>query len=245
MILQGKTALVTGAARRVGRAIARALARREANLLLHYGRSGSEARRLAAELSSLYGVKAQVLQADLAKPAQVRRLAREALRKAGTVHALVNNASIYERTPLERADERAWDAHMAVNARAPFLLAKALAPAMRRAGEGKVVNVADWAGLRPYAGYLPYCASKAALLCVSAALAKALAPEVQVNSILPGPVMPPEGWGAREKKAAAQANLLKRLGRPEDVAEAVLFLIEGSDFVTGAQLAVDGGRLIA
>lgn len=239
MRLAGKVALVTGAARRVGRVIARRLGERGARLALHYRGSRREAESLARELGG-----AELFQADLADARQVARLAKEVLSRFKRVDVLINNASIYEETPLPASAE-AWDAHMAVNARAPWLLAQALAPAMRRAGAGKIVNIADWAGLRPYPSYLPYCASKAALLCVSDALAKAYAPEVQVNAVLPGPVLPPESMTAAQRRLVARANLLKRLGDPEDVARAVLFFIEGSDFATGARLTVDGGRLIA
>ncbi|HVE13866.1 MAG TPA: SDR family oxidoreductase [Elusimicrobiota bacterium] len=244
MKLEGQAVLVTGAARRVGRTIALALAARGARLALHYNSSRREAASLLREVRAS-GAEADIFQADLASPRAIEVLARKALARFGAVRALVNNASIYERTPLPVADARAWDANMAINARAPFLLARALAPAMRRAGGGKIVNIADWAGLRPYADYIPYCASKAALLCVNQALAKALGPSIQVNAVLPGPVLPPERMGAAERKVVARANLLKRIGSPEDVAQAVLFFLEGSDFATGAQLTVDGGRLIA
>jgi pteridine reductase len=133
---------------------------------------------------------------------------------------------------------------MAVNARAPFFLAQACAPWLRRTGEGIVINVADWAGRRPYADYAPYCASKAALLSVNAALAKALAPEIRVNAVLPGPVLPPERMSDAEKKKIADATLLKRLGTPEAVARACLYLAHAADYTTGAELTVDGGRLI-
>ncbi|MBI4346429.1 MAG: SDR family oxidoreductase [Elusimicrobia bacterium] len=245
MRLQGKVALVTGAARRVGRAVALALAQRGAKLALHYHRSRAEAQRLAGEVEGSFGREAALFAADLADVRAVERLAAAVLRRFGAVHVLVNNASVYERTRLGETDRRRWDAHLDTNLRAPFFLSQAIGLAMKENGEGKIVNVADWAGRRPYADYIPYCVSKAGLLCLNAALAKALAPQVQVNAVLPGPVLLPEGFGYRARRNVIQATPLKRLGSPEDVAQAALFLIEGSDFVTGAELAVDGGRLVA
>ena len=133
---------------------------------------------------------------------------------------------------------------MALNARTVFFLCQAAAPYMRKGG-GKIINIADWAALRPYADYIPYCVSKAGLLCLNTALAKQLAPEIQVNAIMPGPVLLPEGCTPRMRKAVERATPLRRLGTPEDIAEAALFLIESGDFITGAALPVDGGRLIA
>lgn len=245
MKLQGKVAVVTGAAKRVGRAIAGALAQRGARLAIHYNRSRPEAQRLADEIETTYDREAVLFKADLSDAAQARRLGQAVLRRFGGVHVLVHSASIYERTPFEKTEIEDWDAHLDANLRAPFFLSQTLGPAMKKAGEGKIIHLADWAAKRPYTDYIPYCVSKAGLLCLNAALAKALAPEVQVNAILPGPVLLPEGTSPKLREAVRQATLVKRLGDPEDVVRAVLFMIEGSDFVTGAELTVDGGRLIA
>ncbi|MBI4386621.1 MAG: SDR family oxidoreductase [Elusimicrobia bacterium] len=245
MKLQGKVAVVTGAAKRVGRAIAGALAQRGARLAIHYNRSRREAQRLADEIKTTYDREAVLFKADLSNAGQVRKLGQAVLRRFGDVHVLVHSASAYERTPFEKAEIEDWDAHLETNLRAPFFLSQTLGPAMKKAGEGKIIHLADWAAKRPYIDYIPYCVSKAGLLCLNAALAKALAPEVQVNAVLPGPVLLPEGTSPKLREAIRQATPVKRLGNPEDVVRAVLFLIEGSDFVTGAELAVDGGRLIA
>lgn len=244
MRLEGRAALVTGAAVRVGREIARALARRGAKVAIHYRGSRAQALALVHALERESGVEAAAFRADLESEPQVRALARAVEARFGPVRLLVHNASIYERTPFGRVRGRDIDRHCALHLRAPLLLSQALAPGMRRAGGGKIVHIADWAGLRPYRGYLPYCASKAAMLALSAGLAKELAPGIQVNALLPGPVLPPAGASAAYRRAAARANLLGRLGSPEDVARAVLFLAD-SDFITGAALPVDGGRLIA
>ena len=138
-----------------------------------------------------------------------------------------------------------WDASLDVNLKAPFLLSWALGRAMRARGGGRIVNLADWAGERPYNDYLPYCVSKAGIACLTKALAKALAPEVQVNAVAPGPVLPPDDVGPAERQAITRATPLKRIGTPEDVARCVRFLVEEADFSTGAIFLVDGGRLIA
>ncbi len=245
MSLEGKVALVTGAARRVGRTIALAFAAKGVRVAVHYRTAASEARRVADAVKSLSGADAEVFRADLADPRSPEKLADAVARRFGRIDILVNSASIYEKTPFALATPDDWDRHMALNARAPFFLAQACAPWLRRSGEGIVINVADWAGRRPYADYAPYCASKAALLCVNAALAKALAPEIRVNAVLPGPVLPPERMSEAEKRKISEATLLKRLGTPEAVARACLYLAHAADYTTGAELTVDGGRSIA
>ncbi|MBI3296809.1 MAG: SDR family oxidoreductase [Elusimicrobia bacterium] len=248
MRLDGKRVLVTGAAKRVGAALAGALAAHGARLILHCNRSRREAEALARRLRAVHKTDCVVLVADLAEPRQVARLAREAARAFGGLDALVNNASVYAKHPFGTATAADFDLQMAVNARAPLLLAQALAPALARARPGKIVNIADWSGQRPYADWAPYCASKAALLALTQSMAKALAPKVLVNAVMPGPVLEPASGGAaarRWKRAAARANLVGRVGAPADVSAAVLFLLAGSDFITGAAVPVDGGRLIA
>lgn len=245
MSLQGKVALVTGAGVRVGRVIALAFAAKGARVAVHYNTSVSEARRVADAVKSLSGADADVFRANLADPKAPGKLADAVARRFGRLDVLVNSASGYEKTPFASASAADWDELMAVNARAPFFLAQACAPHLRRSGSGLVINIADWAGYRPYVDYGPYCASKAALLCVNKILAKALAPEIRVNAVLPGPVLPPESMGEGEKRRIAEATLLKKLGTPEAVARACLFLAESADYSTGAELTVDGGRLIA
>jgi len=243
MELKGKVALVTGAAKRVGRQIAVTLAQKGCHIAAHYNRSGADARRLAKELEGKYRVRSAAFQAELSDAAQVKRLAAQVEKTFGRIDILVNSASLYERTPFGSISEQDWDAHLDVNLKGPFFLAQAAGKGMKRRGAGKIVNIADWAGLRPYAGFLPYCISKAGLIYLTHGLAKALGPEVQVNAVLPGPVLLPPDVTAEETKAIVQATLVKRLGSPKDVANAVAFLIQ-SDFITGAALPVDGGRLI-
>ena len=244
MELRGRWALVTGAAKRVGRVIALELARHGANLVVHYNSSTADAASTVGEIAAL-GVQAFALAADLEKPASVAQLAREADTRSGGVSVLVNSASNYIRVPFDDLTEAVWDASLDVNLKAPFLLSWHLGRAMRARGEGSIVNIADWAGERPYVGYLPYCVSKAGVICLTKALAKELAPTVRVNTVAPGPVLLPEDMTEAERAAVMRATPLKRVGRPEDVAACVRFLVTEANFSTGAIFHVDGGRAIA
>jgi NAD(P)-dependent dehydrogenase (short-subunit alcohol dehydrogenase family) len=240
MELRGRKALVTGAALRVGREIALELARGGADILLHYRSSARAAEGTAEEIRAL-GVRVDLVRGDQGQPADVERIIAE----CGEADLLVNSASIFPRTPLGEITAERWDEIFAVNLRGPFLLAQGIGLAMRERGSGVVVNIADWAGYRPYRGYLPYCISKAGVIAMTSGLARSLAPEVRVNAVAPGPVMLPEDMSEEERGTVLRQTPLRREGSPTDVAKAVRFLAEGSDFTTGAVLTVDGGRLIA
>lgn len=243
MELLGRTALVTGAARRVGRAIALALADRGMDIVVHYKGSAPEARATAEAVERL-GRRAVTIQADLAQPEEVEALVDRALETFGTIDVLVNSAALFHRTPLEKLTGQEWDQFLRVNLIGPFLLARRLGLLMRQRGEGKIVNIADIAGIRPWTDFLPYSVSKGALITLTQGLARALAPEVQVNAVAPGSVLLPEEYGDREREALVRATPLKRIGDPTDVAKTVVFLLEGSDFITGQVVVVDGGRSI-
>jgi len=244
MELRGRWALVTGAAKRVGRVVAHELASRGANVLVHYHTSVVEAEGTVASLRAL-GVEAEALRADLADATAVRALAVDAESRTGGLSVLVNSASNYLRTPFDGITEAAWDASLDVNLKAPFLLAWTIGRAMRGRGEGVIVNIADWAAERPYRDYLPYCVSKAGIIALTKSLAKELAPAVRVNAVAPGPVLLPEDFGETEIAAVRRATPLGRIGRPEDVARAIRFLAEEAEFSTGSIFHVDGGRGIA
>jgi pteridine reductase len=237
MNLSGKTVLVTGAAKRVGREIALALARRGANIVVHYNSSARDARRVVAEIKAL-GVKAVAVKADQTNARQVRA----AVKKAGTIDVLVASAAVFERTPFKKLTEADWDFHLDANLKGPFLFALEVARQMKT---GKMIFFADWAVMRPYRNYLPYLVSKAGIVCLTKALAKELAPGIQVNAIAPGPVLLPADFPEVERRKVIDSTLVKRLGSPQDIVNSVLFLLEGSDFITGHVLVVDGGRLIA
>jgi NAD(P)-dependent dehydrogenase (short-subunit alcohol dehydrogenase family) len=244
MELKHKVALVTGAGKRVGRTIALKLAERGAAVAIHYRSSGAEAEEAAGQITRSGG-QAQPFAADLEKVAEIEAMVGQVLDAFGRIDVLVNSASVFYRKPLEQLTERDWDLNLNTNLKAPFFLAKFAGAAMRRQGAGKIVNIGDWAGIRPYNNYLPYNVSKSGLIGLTQALAKALAPEVQVNCIALGPVMPPDDYDAAEIERLKQATLTKSLGSAEDVARAVLFLCEGTDFATGSTLVLDGGRLIS
>lgn len=243
MDIAGKTALVTGGAKRVGKTIALALGRRGANVVISYRTSKREALKTIKELK-VFGVKALAFQADVSKASQVKRLVQKTLRTLGSIEILVNNAAIFYKTPFGKIRESDWDRHIDINLKGTFLCAYQVGLEMLKQGKGKIINIADWAGLRPYRNYIPYCVSKAGVICLTQALAKTLAPKIQVNCVAPGPVLLPEDIPAQEKQEIIRGTPLKRIGSPEDIAKTVLFLID-SDFVTGATYLVDGGRSIA
>jgi pteridine reductase len=243
MKLHGRTALVTGAARRVGRAIALAIAGRGADVVIHYKSSAAEAHETVEAVVRL-GRRASAIQADLAEPDQVEMLADRAVQAFGKIDVLVNSAAIFRRTPLEQLTVQDWEQFLRVNLTGPFFLARRLGLLMRQQGAGKIINIADVAGIKPWADFLPYSISKGMLITMTQGLAKALAPEVQVNAIVPGTVLPAEDYGEKERESIVRGTPLKRIGDPADIAQAVLFLIEGSDFITGQAVVVDGGRSI-
>lgn len=235
--------MVTGAARRVGRAIALVLAGRGMDIVVHYKTGASEARATAEAIEGL-GRRAVAIQADLAQQEEAEVLAERAAEAFGRIDVLVNSAALFYRTPLEKLTAQDWEQFLRVNLTGPFLLARRLGLQMRRNGQGKIVNIADIAGISPWADFLPYSVSKAALIALTRGLAKALAPEVQVNAVAPGSVLLPEEYGDKERDAIIRATPLRRIGDPADVAKTVLFLLEGSDFITGQVVVVDGGRSI-
>ena len=243
MDLKGKVALVTGAGRRVGRAIALKFADRGASVAVHYRTSRAEADAVVAEIRAKGGT-AQTFCANLEHVAEIELMIANVLDAFGHLDILVNSASIFGPTPLNKITERDWDANLDTNLKAPFFLAKFAGAAMRRQGAGKIVNLGDWAGIRPYNDYLPYSVSKSGLIGLTRALAKELAPEVQVNCIALGMVMPPEEYTEAEIQRMVDRTPTKKMGSPEDVARAVMFFCEATDFATGAILTLEGGRLL-
>lgn len=244
MNLRNKNVLITGGAKRIGREIALTLAQRGAHILIHYNRSRREAETLQKEIVGKGG-KALLFQMDFSKlknlPAEIKKFTAKVYRKAGRVDVLVNNASIFYPTPLEKISEKDWDNFLTVNLKSPFFLSKEIGLQMFKRKSGKIINLIDWTAERPQADYLPYCISKAGLLAATRGLAKTLAPHVQVTGIGPGPILPPEFLSGKKLKAKAEKTLLKRFGNPRDIAQTVKYLAEGTDFVTGVFLPVDGG----
>ncbi|MBI2002228.1 MAG: SDR family oxidoreductase [candidate division NC10 bacterium] len=240
MEIEGKIALVTGSAKRVGRAIALALAERGAELVIHYRDSEREAQELLALLKRAGG-KPVAVRGDVSVAADVDRIVETAMQAFGRIEILVNNASIFSRTPFENLTEEDWDRFLDVNLKGPFLLCRKIGGIMLRQGRGKIISLADIAAFKVWAEYIPYSVSKAGLIALTRGLAKALAPAVQVNAVAPGAVLLPEGTTPEERERAIRRVPLDRLGAPEDIARAVVYLIE-NDFITGEVLRVDGGQ---
>jgi pteridine reductase len=235
--------LVTGASRRLGRAIAVRLAEEGTTVVVHW-RSDEEGARETARLAEARGARAVTLGADLADAAASERLVLEAEEACGGLDVLVNNAAIFVRTPLATATVADFDRHMSVNARAPFVLSLVAGRRMKARGRGAIVNLACTSAEHPWAGWVPYSASKAAIANLTRGFARALAPEVRVNAVAPGPVLPAEGADPEHDRRAVDRTLLGRWGSPSDVAAAVAMLAD-APYVTGVVLAVDGGRSIA
>ena len=242
--LAGKAALITGAARRVGAAIAHALHAAGASVVLHYRSSAEEAEALARDLNGIRPGSAALAQCDLLEGPAVQELAQTAATAFGGLDILVNNASSFYPTPFGSIEEHDWNDLVGTNLKAPLFLAQAAAPALRVRG-GLIVNLADIHGVRPLRSHPVYCVAKAGLIMLTKSLARELGPQVRVNAIAPGPVMWPEdGVDAALRDKIIARTALKRIGSAEDVARAVLFFAADAPFVTGQVLAVDGGRSI-
>jgi pteridine reductase len=237
-------ALVTGSARRIGAAIARRLHAAGYDLALHYRDSDAEARALAAELEAARADSTLLLQADLSEFDRLPEIVAKAIGRFGRLDALVNNASAFYPTAFGNTTPQQWDALFAINARAPFFLAQAAAPHLANAS-GAIVNIADIYAERPLRGHAVYAMGKAALLHMTRVLALELAPKVRVNAVSPGAILWPEGGKDADAQAALLARTpLGRIGTPEEIAEAVLWLLRDAHYCTGQTLHVDGGRML-
>jgi pteridine reductase len=242
MELQGRVALVTGAGRRLGRAMAAALAARGAGVAIHHHASSQGAEELRKEIVA-GGGRAACFEADLTDGPAARALPRRVVEEFGRLDVLVNSAAVMHRLSFDETTPEQWDAILNLNLRAVFFCTQGAAPALREAG-GKVINLADLAGLEPWPGFAAHSVSKAGVIMLTKVLARSLAPRVTVNAIAPGAVLVPEDYDAEERERLARATPLRRLGSPSDVVSALLYLLEGGDFVTGEVLVVDGGRHI-
>ena len=239
MDLEGRAALVTGAGRRLGRAIAVELGGRGMHVGVHYGSSAAGASETASEIERRGG-RAVCLHADLARPDAPATLVDAATRALGRLDVLVNSAAVMVRTPIGEATPPEWDAMFAINLRAPFFASQAAAPHLARQ-RGAIVNLADLAAFETWPGYVPHGITKAGIVQLTRALARVLAPDVRVNAIAPGTVLLPESWPADAARRLAETTPLRRHGSPEDVTRALIFLLE-SDYITGETILVDGGR---
>ena len=240
MDLRGKVALVTGGAVRVGRAIALALADAGADIVINYHSSADAAVKTAGEIEAR-GRQALAYQADVSQGDQVQALVAAAVERFGRLDVLVNSASLWRRTPWPELTEADWDQLVDVDLKGPFLCAKTASPHLVAHGDGAIVNIIDLSAFTPMPSMIPHSAAKAGLLNMTYGLAMALAPDVRVNAIAPGPVLPPPEYDEKQMAAVARRTLLGRWGKAEDVASTVVFLVE-SNYITGAVIPVDGGQ---
>jgi len=243
--LTDRSVLITGGARRIGAAISRHLHAAGMNLSLHYHRSATAAQALADELNAQRPGSVHLLTADLRQTAELATLVQHSLDHWGRLDVLINNASSFYPTPLAKATEAQWDDLLASNLKAPFFLAQAAAPELRRRG-GTLINLVDIHAERPRSGHPIYSAAKAGLVTLTRALALELQPDVRVNAVAPGAIL----WAENDDSPATQQAILERIplgrrGDPDDIARAVLFLIREGTYINGQVLAVDGGRTLS
>lgn len=239
MELRGRRALVTGAGVRVGRVLAETLLGRGVHTAIHYGHSAEGAKQVAAAAPK--GLKVPTLQADLADAAAAQALPARAAKELGGLDILLNSAAIMEPVAVADVTPVDWDRTMNLNLRGAWFVAQGAAAAMGEAGA--IVNIADLAAFERWTGYAVHCISKAGVVVMTELMAKAYAPKIRVNAVAPGAVLLPDDWDEATRRRFAGTTPLKRLGSPEDVAAAVVYLLE-NDYVTGETLVVDGGRRI-
>ncbi len=236
--LNGKTVLITGGARRVGRLFALACGHAGANVIIHYGHSSQEALDLKDEIAS-FGSKAWTLPSDLSNPEEVSRLISRA-NEFGPLYGLVNSAAIFESLSFQDTKLEDWERHISTNLTAPFLLSQAFAQQISENGNGRIVNILDWRALRPGADHFPYTISKAALAAMTNSLAVALAPRITVNGLALGAILPPSDGKVNE----GMINTIpaRRWSESNEVGDALIFLLTGPAYITGETIHVDGGR---
>jgi pteridine reductase len=240
--IRNKHLLITGGGRRIGRVLALDAASRGARITIHYRSGRDEAEETVAEIARL-GSAAVAVRAELTSAAEVRRLVDSAVQAFGPLDALYASAAVFRKTPWKTLDEKAWTFHLDSNLTAVFLLVKEVESRMNDGGV--IVTFGDWSATRPYRNYLPYTVSKAGVVALTKALAQELAPRLRVNCICPSTVLPPEDVSEALLATIAERTPLGRIGSPEDVAAAVRFLVEETDFATGSIVTIDGGRLVA
>jgi pteridine reductase len=240
MEIEGRTALITGGAHRVGKAITMALARAGANAVVNYHKSAEAAEQTVAEMQAL-GLRALAVQADVSDHGQVSAMVHAARERFGSVDILVNAASLWRTTPFPMHDLADWHRVTGILIHGPMYCANAVAPMMLERGAGAIVNIVDLSAWQPWPDRAAHCVGKAALLALTRQLALELAPAVQVNAIAPGPVLPVPGRSDAQNAEIVRDTLKERWGKPDDVTEAVLFLVR-SDYITGEVIVVDGGQ---
>lgn len=242
MEIKDAVVLITGAAQRVGRAVALNLASHGAHIAFSYYADSEPWRDTKAQIEAA-GVQAFATQADVTRHDDIKSLVHQVVHRFGRVDVLINNASVWLKQPALEITERDWDTEMTLNVKAPFLMAQAVAPHMQHAGRGLIINITDLSAFQTWAGYAHHSASKAALVALTKVLALEWAPAIRVNAIAPGTVLLPDDADDAKRQWAVERSALKRIGSPDDVARTIRYLIE-EDFATGAVYFVDGGRAL-
>jgi pteridine reductase len=241
MEIKDKVIIVTGGARRVGRTICLFLAKRGAKIVINYNKSEKHAKKLSNDLNRINHRSAIAVKADVSNSDEVQNMVESTIAHFKTIDILVNNAAIFFKTQLSDISEDDWDFFMDTNLKGPFLCSQKVVRIMSDKGSGKIINIVDSFGIsKETEHYIPYLVSKAGLVMLTRTLASALAPDIHVNAIAPGPVLYPDNFTEEEKKRAVENTALKRNGSPEDIAMGVIFLIE-SDYITGEVLHINGG----
>lgn len=241
MVREDGVAVVTGGARRVGRAISLGLARAGMNVVINHTASPDDAERTAHEVTSI-GRRAAIVQADVTRAEGIAAITETARHAFGRLDILVNSASLFERQSFDAITEEDFDRVIGVNLRAPFFLSQAAAPMLRKSS-GLIINIGDLSGLQAWPAFAHHAISKAGLVHLTRVLARALAPHVRVNCIVPGTVLPPDDFDGEDYAGGRDRRVLEREGSPEDVVDALIWLA-GSGFVTGQTVVVDGGRTL-
>jgi NAD(P)-dependent dehydrogenase (short-subunit alcohol dehydrogenase family) len=242
MNLSGKTALVTGGARRVGRALSVALGRAGADVVINYNTSAAEAEDTARAVTG-HGARATVFQADVSRKQDIDALIQHICREHGRLDVLINNASLFESAPFAQITEENWRRVLDVNLTGPFLLSQAALSLLQAGDGGNIINILDLSALQVWPSYAHHSVSKAGLMQLTRVMARALAPKVRVNAIAPGTVLPPDGYDGTAGDGTSDRRVVKPAGSPDDVVNAMFYLLE-SPFVTGQTLVVDGGRML-
>jgi pteridine reductase len=238
--LEGRVALVTGAGHRVGRALAVALGAERMTVAVHFNKSRSEADE-TVRLIAAAGGKAHAFQFDLSEPDAPARLVSAVVKQLGPLHVLINSAAVMKRQPFGTVTPADWDETMSLNLRAPFFIAQESAAVMTEGGA--IVNISDLAAFETWPSYIPHSVSKAGIVKMTEGMARVLAPGIRVNAIAPGAVLLPDEWGEKTGERLSDTTPLHRLGDPQDVVDAMLYLLR-AEYVTGETIVVDGGRRI-
>lgn len=240
MNLKNKNVLITGGARRLGRAMSLAVARAGGNVIIHHGHSSQEALQLKEQIESL-SREAHIIQADFSTREETQQVIPAAL-NFGPLFALINSASIFQDLDWKETTDEGWDAHLEINLTAPFLLSQAFASSLPDGAQGRIINILDWRALRPGGDHFPYTITKAGLAAMTKSLASALAPHILVNALALGAILPPSDGSGDDPDELIQHVPANRWAQVKEVQQALLFFLTGPTYITGEILHVDGGR---